>query len=224
MTHPRDARPRSSDMSPDLVSRRALLALGLATFAAPALAAPPRAGRLAFAVFRNGVEVGRHRMTFQGPADAPRVLTEVEMLVKLGPVPVFRYRHTADERWADGRFASLETRTDANGKVRRVAARRTPGGVVIEAGKSRIVAPAAAAPMGSAVSDFSASSSSRSISRSLPSRRSAASEAVVCPPLTIWKSLIEDRSFVPLGFPDRQWRADHCVHSSRGISLSRGHQ
>jgi len=134
-------------MSPDLVSRRALLALGLATFAAPALAAPPRAGRLAFAVFRNGVEVGRHRMTFQGPADAPRVLTEVEMLVKLGPVPVFRYRHTADERWADGRFASLETRTDANGKVRRVAARRTPGGVVIEAGKSRIVAPAAAAPL-----------------------------------------------------------------------------
>lgn len=129
------------------LSRRGLMAGGLVLFACPALAAAPAGRRLSFVVSRNGEEVGAHRMTFSGPAAAPRVLTEVEMLVKLGPVPVFRYRHTAEERWADGRFQSLETRTNANGRNRHVVARRTSAGVVIEAGRERIAAPEDAAPL-----------------------------------------------------------------------------
>ena len=129
--------------------RRAFLVGGLALAGLPglALAAAPRSGRLVFQVSRNGAVVGEHRMTFDGSSASPTVTTEVEMTVKLGPVPVFRYRHTAKERWSGGRFASLETRTDANGRARTVVARRTDAGVLIEAGRDRIAAPADAAPL-----------------------------------------------------------------------------
>jgi hypothetical protein len=133
---------------PEPWSRRGLLGAGMAAVLSPAaFAAAPRGGTLSFVVSRNGVVVGRHHMTFSGPAEALQVLTQVEMTVKLGPVPVFRYRHTADERWSDGRFASLETYTDANGRKRRVAARRTEAGVLIDAGAGKIAAPADTAPL-----------------------------------------------------------------------------
>jgi hypothetical protein len=111
------------------------------------LATTPRGGSLAFVVYRNGVAVGRHLMTFSGPADSPRVTTEVEMTIKLGPVPVFRYRHHAEERWLSGQFADLDTRTDANGRKRRVSARRTEAGVMIDTGGAKVAAPANAAPL-----------------------------------------------------------------------------
>lgn len=136
------------DIQTATCSRRTLLAAGLIALAPlPALAAAPRGGKLSFVVSRNGVVVGEHHMTFSGDAAAPRVVTEVEIRVKLGPVPVFRYRHAAEERWSDGRFASLETRTDANGRSRRVVARRTDAGVLIDNGRGRITAPVNAAPL-----------------------------------------------------------------------------
>lgn len=138
-------------MSDDLIracSRRALLAAGLA-LASPlgALATPPRSGSLTFVVSRNGVAVGRHRMTFTGDAASPRVVTEVEMTIRLGPVPVFRYRHSAEETWSGGRFSALETRTDANGRKRQVSARRTGAGILIETAGTRLTAPADASPL-----------------------------------------------------------------------------
>lgn len=129
-------------------SRRTLLAAGLLALApAHGLAAAPRGGKLSFVVSRNGVTIGEHHMSFSGEAASPRVVTEVDLLVKLGPVPVFRYRHTAEERWTAGRFASLETRTDANGRSRRVLAQRSGAGVLIETDRGKITAPADAAPL-----------------------------------------------------------------------------
>jgi hypothetical protein len=129
------------------LSRRLILLGGL-TLAAPhpLWAAPPASRRLAFAVFRNGTRVGEHHMAFSGDAASPTVTTDVQMLVKLGPVPVYRYIHHAEERWAGGAFSSLETSTNGNGKLQTVSARRTDSGLVIETGKSRVVGPANAAP------------------------------------------------------------------------------
>ncbi|HEX5378271.1 MAG TPA: DUF6134 family protein [Phenylobacterium sp.] len=129
------------------LSRRRILAAGLAVIApGPALAALPPPRRLAFTVFRNGVKVGEHAMTFAGEAGSQVVTTEVQMRVKLGPVPVYRYVHQAVERWSAGRFSSLETATDANGKREKVEARRTATGVAIDTGGRRIAAPANALP------------------------------------------------------------------------------
>ena len=136
------------DNRTEACSRRTLLAAGLLALApAHGLAAAPRGGMLSFVVSRNGVTVGEHRMSFSGDAASPRVVTEVDLLVKLGPVPVFRYRHTAEERWTNGRFASLETRTDANGRARRVLAQRSGAGVLIETERGKITAPVDAAPL-----------------------------------------------------------------------------
>jgi len=129
------------------VSRRALAGAGLILLTpATVLAAPPAGRRLSFAVFRNGTRVGEQQMSFAGDPAQPVVTTEVRMVVKLGPVPVYRYVHHAVERWAGGRFAALETSTDANGKPWKVSARRGDGGLIIETSKGRVTAPANAAP------------------------------------------------------------------------------
>lgn len=129
------------------VNRRRLMTAGLATLAPGiALAATPASRRLAFAVMRDGTRIGEHTMTFSGDPASPTVTTDVTMVVKLGPVPVFRYRHHAVERWSGGRFTSLETATDSNGKAERVLARRTEEAVLIETAKGRITAPPGTRP------------------------------------------------------------------------------
>ena len=133
-------------MTPDL-SRRLILLGGLALAApTPLWAAAPASRKLAFAVSRNGTHVGEHHMSFSGDPASPVVTTDVDMVIKLGPVPVYKYKHHAVERWTGGRFAGLETSTNGNGKLQKVIARRTDAGVVIESGKGRITGPANAAP------------------------------------------------------------------------------
>jgi hypothetical protein len=128
-------------------SRRLILLGGLALAAPTTLwAAVPGDRKLAFAVSRNGVHVGEHHMSFSGDPASPTVTTDVDMVIKLGPVPVYKYRHHAVERWKAGRFAGLETSTDGNGRLRKVSARRTDAGVIIESGKGKIIGPADAAP------------------------------------------------------------------------------
>lgn len=129
-----------------MIDRRLLLAGGLASLPGLALAATPAGRRLAFHVLRNGTRIGEQVMSFAGDPASPTVTTDVRMAVKLGPVPVFRYRHHAVERWTGGKFASLETNTDSNGKAERVSARRSDTGVVIETAKGKITGPAAVRP------------------------------------------------------------------------------
>jgi hypothetical protein len=109
--------------------------------------AAPADRKLAFAVFRNGVRVGDHVMTFSGAAEDVAVRTDVSLLVKLGPVPVYRYAHRALERWRGGRFASLETTTDGNGRRQHVEAQRSADAVMIETAGGTIRAPSDALPL-----------------------------------------------------------------------------
>jgi hypothetical protein len=129
-------------------TRRTLLAAGaLLAVPAPLLAATPANRRLVYSVLRNGEQIGEHRMTFTGDDVSPTVSTEVAMTVKLGGVTVYRYRHTAREVWADGRFESLESVTDATAGDRKVSARRTPSGVLIRTGRREVLAPAGTSPL-----------------------------------------------------------------------------
>ena len=86
-------------------------------------------------------------MSFSGAAEDVAVRTEVSLLVKLGPVPVYRYTHRALERWRGGRFSTLETTTNGNGRVQKVSARREGDAVTIDAAGGRIRAPAQASPL-----------------------------------------------------------------------------
>lgn len=112
-----------------------------------ATAAVPANGRLSFAVFRNGDRVGEHVMRFSRSGSGIDVSTDAEMIVKLGPVPVFRYTHTATERWRGGDFAALSTQTNSNGKRERVSAEASGSGVRIEGSSGQVNAPAGTAPL-----------------------------------------------------------------------------
>jgi len=110
-----------------------------------ALAAPPP--RLAFAVFRNGTKVGEHVIGFTGDDASRTVSTDVNMTVKVGPVPVYRYKHSAVERWAGGKWVSVETTTNGNGKVYKASGRAMGGYVQITGPEGATRGPADAVPL-----------------------------------------------------------------------------
>ena len=129
-----------------LLGRRELLAAGVGLLV-PGAALAARPPRLAFAVYRNGARVGEHAMTFSGDDDALTVSTDVNMTVKIGPVPVYRYRHTAVEKWAAGKWVSIDTTTNANGKVHKASGRAMGGYVAISGPKGASRGPADAVPL-----------------------------------------------------------------------------
>ena len=128
------------------IDRRGLIVGGLSLGLVPgaALALPPK---VTFAVFRNGSRIGEHAMTFSGDEMNRVASAEAAFTVKLGPVPVYRYKHRAIERYRNGRFASIETSTDDNGKKLKVTAEAGASGVMIEGPAGKVRAPADAAPL-----------------------------------------------------------------------------
>ena len=131
---------------PLMIPRRALLAGGLALpFLAPTALAAPRS--LTFAVLRNGTKIGEHHVAFAGDDASLTATTDAVMTVKIGPVPVFKYKHHAVEKRVDGAFASLVTATDSNGKAERVSAEKAGGVIRISCPSGQITAPANANPL-----------------------------------------------------------------------------
>jgi len=128
-----------------LVGRRELIAGGVGLLLPGAALAAP--SRLAFQVFRNGTKVGEHHMAFAGADGDQTVTTDVDMVVKVGPVPVYKYKHDAVERWAGGKFVSIDATTNGNGKIQKTSARALPGYVQITGPKGAVRGPADAVPL-----------------------------------------------------------------------------
>ena len=125
-------------MSPTLDRRQVMIAgltvlglAGLGQSARAALAVPP-GGVLDFEVHRKGQLLGNHRMTFERQGKTLTARTQVDFLVKLGPLSLFHYSHQAHEVWTDGQFESLETASSTNGHAQKTQAHRANGGVMIE--------------------------------------------------------------------------------------------
>ena len=132
---------------PTRLSRRHVILVGALLLAPRVWAAAPANGRLRFGVLRNGRRIGEHEMTFTRTGASLLVVTEVSMVVRVGPVAVLRYGHQAREEWREGRFLALDTSSSTNGKREQVAARRMDGGVSIETRSGRRMAPAESAPL-----------------------------------------------------------------------------
>ncbi len=121
----------------EVLPRRALLLSGFALLCMPVRTiAQVRAPRrdMRFEVWRHGQQIGLHSVAFSGDDRNFSAAIHAEMLVKLGPIPVFRYTHQAQEIWRDGQFAEFESHTVSNGRREQVHAIHAPDGVTIATG------------------------------------------------------------------------------------------
>jgi hypothetical protein len=136
-----------------ILSRRSCVATGVAALSClpvstPAIAAPPKlpvpdSGRLAFRLVRNGDVIGSHTLDFATVGDTLSVSVGIDILVKLGPVPVYRYAHRATETWRAGIFTGIESTTNRDGTPHHMRAETTANGLTVEgSGTLRYQAPA----------------------------------------------------------------------------------
>ncbi len=130
-----DTHPPCPPSAPRL-GRRGILGCGAAMALWPAAAAQagaPATDSLNFQVSRNGSPIGTHGLAFSRRGGDLTVQIDAAFRVGFGFITFYRYHHVGVERWRDGRFESLETTTDDNGRHFQVRARRIAGGVAIEA-------------------------------------------------------------------------------------------
>lgn len=93
------------------------LSAGLLAAAAPGLVRAQD-----FEVTLDGQPIGMHRFTVGGTPAARTVRSEAAFAVRLLGLTVYRYRHQASETWRGDCLATLDARTDDNGKTSRVQA------------------------------------------------------------------------------------------------------
>lgn len=73
--------------------------------------------RWTFGVYLDDKRIGQHQFDIlRDGTDAFRVSSEARFDVKVLLVPVFRYRHSAQEIWRDGCLDTISTATVVNGK------------------------------------------------------------------------------------------------------------
>ena len=80
----------------------------------------PADGRLEFAAFRQGSEIGRGVYRFSGDPAHREVAIAVDIQVKIAFITVYRFTHRAHELWDGARLVRMDAETDDNGTARSV--------------------------------------------------------------------------------------------------------
>jgi hypothetical protein len=71
-----------------------------------------------FVVRLDGKPIGTHSFVLAGGGDGALALrSEADFNVRVLGVPLYRYRHRADERWSGGCLTSIEAQTSQNGRL-----------------------------------------------------------------------------------------------------------
>ena len=107
----------------------------------------PPDGRLAFRIVRKGTEIGHHVLSLGHVDGGFDIRIAVEMVVRLGPIPVFRYKLDGLEQWRGGQMVHAEATTNDDGTPNRMRADREQAGLWAEGSKAaRYLAPPGALP------------------------------------------------------------------------------
>lgn len=85
-----------------------------------------------FDVYRNDNRIGSHTVSFAGKDDHLVVTANLRLRVNVLFFTAYRLDYWAHEEWRDGRLLALKAETNDNGKQRRVEARNTDAGFLIE--------------------------------------------------------------------------------------------
>jgi hypothetical protein len=102
---------------------------------------------IAFAVVREGREVGTHTVRFRAEGDLLRARSEVRIAVRLAGFTVFRYSHDTEEAWRGDRLMALDSQLDNNGRAGMCEVRAEPGGLRLRGTAGEALLPPAAAPL-----------------------------------------------------------------------------
>ncbi len=112
----------------------------------PLRAALPKLNTIAFDVYRDGAELGHHKVSFRREADDLHVEIDIQLEVRLLFLTVFSYSHRNHEVWRDGRLVAIETETNDDGTTYWMRGRSTTGGFAVDGSGGRFLAPADVMP------------------------------------------------------------------------------
>ena len=84
-----------------------------------------------FRVLLDGEEIGWHRYVVRGDGESTEVESRAQFDVRFLFLNAYRYRHEARERWRGACLDGLESRTETNGSVERVAATTHDAALVV---------------------------------------------------------------------------------------------
>lgn len=120
--------------------------LALLPLAAPASAAVPPNGRLSFAVFRDGSQVGEHQLTFRKQNGNLAVDISTKIAVKVAFITAYRFEHEGHEVWHGDRLVRLWSKTNDDGTHHVLDAEAANAGLEIHADGHDADAPATIIP------------------------------------------------------------------------------
>ncbi|MDP9917471.1 hypothetical protein J2W24_003122 [Variovorax boronicumulans] len=99
------------------------LMLAQATCLAAAQEGDEEAGEWHFTAMLDGKPIGTHRFVVGGTAATRSVDSRALFTVRVLGIPVYRYRHQAEERWAGDCLRALRAETDDDGTRQQIAQR-----------------------------------------------------------------------------------------------------
>lgn len=120
-----------------------VVALGFVA-SASAFPAPPK--DIDFKVYRDGDEIGHHRVRFT--QDGARTIADVdiELAVRFAGIRVFYYKHTSREIWQDGKLVAIDSQTYDDGDRHQLSLRRDSDLLKIAGSKFQGEAPGTLVP------------------------------------------------------------------------------
>lgn len=92
----------------------------------------PYGGSHVFAAFRNGQQIGTHRLSFDKQGDRLVVTASVDLSVKLLGFTAYRYSHRSRETWNGQELQVIDSSTDDDGKHYTLRAQRDAAGLRVE--------------------------------------------------------------------------------------------
>ena len=100
-------------------------------------------GNRQFAILYDGARIGGHSVVYSVDSGDVRVDTEIHLLVKMGFLTVFAFKHRSSETWRSGRLVSLDGETLEHGQKLHVEGKATSLGFRVLSKGGPVLAPAA---------------------------------------------------------------------------------
>ena len=88
-----------------------------------------------FEIYRNAKKIGFHKLYFQKTGNKIEVNTQIEMIVKLGFLTIFKYFHNSKEIWNQNKLIEVKTYTQKNRRKFEFSAKRKGSKIQIESRK-----------------------------------------------------------------------------------------